>query len=178
MAISFVEEEMQLFWLGIWSHVTTLSTLAAKFVGNKPRQSEDKTRDIMWPCDHWWVEAPHPKSLLCQVWCLQVLWKWRYSVFILSCDITWPHDQRNMWLYEWESLTLTHDTTKFGGSRLTRKYCSRSLLIAFTKKFADQFLSPRKTSKNSTKDRMTNFNIFVAVNASETINFFNKWMNK
>ena len=51
-----------------------------------------------------WVAAVHSKSPMDQVWCWQVLWTWRYDFFILSRDITWPHDQKNMLLDKWEQL--------------------------------------------------------------------------
>ena len=45
--------------------------------------------------------APQPKSPLCQVWFLCVFRKWRYIVFILLRDITWPNDQQDMWMVSW-----------------------------------------------------------------------------
>ena len=60
-----------------------------------------------------WMKPPHPKSPLRHVWCLYVLWKGRYNIFDLSPDITFLHDQRDMWLGEWKPLTLSHHSTKF-----------------------------------------------------------------
>lgn len=34
---------------------------------------------------------------------------------ILLCDITWPHDQRDIWLGMREPLNLSHHPSKFGG---------------------------------------------------------------
>ena len=61
----------------------------------------------------------HHKSSPYQVWCLFVLWRWRYSISILSRDIKWPHDQRHIWLGRWEFHNLSHHYGKLN----TYRYC-------------------------------------------------------
>ena len=80
---------------------------------------------------HMWLyalvsERILTKSTQCHVWCLQILWKWRYSVFILLRDVMWLRDQRDIWLDKWELLTIIHHPTKFGGSRTCG---SRNIMI-------------------------------------------------
>ena len=41
--------------------------------------------------------SPHPKTPPYQATCLQVLWKWRYNIFISSRDTTWQHEEADMW---------------------------------------------------------------------------------
>ena len=63
------------------------------------------------------LSARHLKSPLFKVGCLEVFKKWRNNTFILSSNVTWPHDQRDMWLGKWEPLNLSPHPTKSGVSR-------------------------------------------------------------
>lgn len=48
---------------------------------------------------------------------LQVLWKRRYSVFLLSRDIRWSHYQRDTYHGQIEPLTLSDHPNKYGVCR-------------------------------------------------------------
>ena len=89
MVIGLVE---MCFYFVTWHHVTTWS---------KGRVT-------------WQVGAPEPKSPLCQIWYLQVLWNGKYNLFILTLDLTWPHNQRDLWLRKWEPFNLSYQYAKFG----------------------------------------------------------------
>lgn len=57
------------------------------------------------------------KWSMCQVWCIEVLWKWRYNVFVLSHDIAWPHEQKDVQLCEANPLNLSPHCAKFDACR-------------------------------------------------------------
>ena len=81
--------EMKCFSFVTWPHVTTWSM-------------------VMWLCG-WepWTLSHH-----CQIWCFF----WPYgSVDITGGDITWPHDQKRMWLGNGELLILCRQCAKFHG---------------------------------------------------------------
>ena len=63
-----------------------------------------------------WIGAPHPKSSLCHVWCFKVLWKSKYNISILSCDIMWPRDQKTC-LGKKNSPSLSYHLAKFDAYR-------------------------------------------------------------
>ena len=56
--------------------------------------------------------TPQRKSPLCQVWCLKVVKKLRYNVFVFFCDTTWTNVEKIMWLCKWKLLTRSHHPTK------------------------------------------------------------------
>ena len=47
-------------------------------------------------------KASQDKSAPCLVWCPWFFCKWRYNVFNLSCDLTWPPLWWFMQIYGWE----------------------------------------------------------------------------
>ena len=83
--------------------------------------------------------ASHGNSAPCPVWCLWVLWKWRYNLFNFSCDLTRPPHWGVMRIYGWELLAPYHHPDKFCDHR-----CSDGRDI--------MFLSCRVRSRESPKD--------------------------
>lgn len=79
-----------------------------------------------------WMGAFNPKSLLCQMGWLKVLWLWRYNIFILPCDETYPHDQRDILLGKGEPLNLGCYCTQIDGCRPCRSRDITFLLCHLT----------------------------------------------
>ena len=58
---------------------------------------------------HDFCGAYHGKWLPCQVWSQEAFWRYNGIVFcILSSGLARPHDQKDMWLYGWESLMISN----------------------------------------------------------------------
>ena len=58
------------------------------------------------------VWASHRKTVYCLVWCPEVSCKWRYNVFNLSHDLTWPYYWGVMEIYGWELLKVCPHLSK------------------------------------------------------------------
>ena len=63
--------------------------------------------------------GPSPKSSPHRVWWSQVLRKWRYEFLNLqSYNLTISHNQRVVWLYGWDPLTISHHLIRLATSRI------------------------------------------------------------
>ena len=80
------------------------------------------------------ITWPHGQktSLLCPVWCLKVSRKWRYKAFVLSHNIASPHDQRDMWLGEWDFLNTNYQFSTLDAYRSCRRSGKISLSCHMT----------------------------------------------
>ena len=115
-------------------------------------------------CPHDQKGASQPKSLLYQIWCLYKMYK--YNV-ILPHDITWSHDQRDIWLLQLEALTSSDQPTKFTTCRSCEgRDKTVFYLLCNLKKWniVSEVCQTIPLIKNyfwkSIKDRMTSFYIF------------------
>ena len=62
----------------------------------------------------YWVESFDCTLSLSQVWWPEVLQKYRYNFFEF---VTWTHDQKVMWLWRWNSPTISYYSDNFGANR-------------------------------------------------------------
>ena len=108
-------------WLNGWE-LLTLTHHPTRLYAYRSYGSGDITFLIshVTLCDHMikghitlWEPSFNPRSPLCQVWCLQVLCKWRRNVSKLSRDIIPSHDQMDIWDNIWEHLNLSHYSVRF-----------------------------------------------------------------
>ena len=60
-----------------------------------------------------WVGARHGKSLACQIWCLQALWKWRYEVFSWRARFHMPLLNSAITVYFWCTWHVIVTHTRF-----------------------------------------------------------------
>ena len=126
--------------LGKWEPIT-LNHYPTKFAAYKPCWSRDETflNCHVTSRDHkvkghisLLVRGPRPKSPLHQASDLQVLWKRKY-ISVLSRDITWLHDEIEIWLGMWKPLTLSYYCVKLdaykpcGSADLTFLLCHEVL---------------------------------------------------
>lgn len=118
------------------------------------------THVIIWPHNQkvmWHVES---ESLNLSHHCI-LFHAYRSCVcedITFSHVMLWSNDRRGMWLGKWEPFTLSYQLI-----------CHLTQQGKLFKKFAHRFDSIKITSENSTKVRMTYFNISVAVNTAEII---------
>ena len=60
------------------------------------------------------VTGLYGKSAPCLVSCPWVLYKWRYDIFYLLCDLTKPPHWGVMYIFGWKLLTVYHQPDKSG----------------------------------------------------------------
>lgn len=75
---------------------------------------------ILWHHMILCVGKLHLKSKQCQTWSFWVLWKWGYSIFILSRDITLTNDRTYMRPGEKGPLNLNQHSAKFDAYNSSR----------------------------------------------------------
>ena len=80
-AYMLVGVEIKRFYFVTWDCVTTLLRIISHDIKWPKNQKDTWRNDVM-------TGSPQPKPPLCQVWCLKVLWKWRFSLFchMISSD--------------------------------------------------------------------------------------------
>ena len=137
MVKDLAEEEVLSFGLVTWPHVITRSevhlTLRVSFSHHKSPPCQVlfcRRGDILFlfchvtSCNHVvrgscdiMVEFSSLQVTILQSWWSQALFKGKYFVFILSCDLTWLSGQKVTWHYRWSYLVISDYPAKFRDHR-------------------------------------------------------------